>query len=1268
MDRLERQYARSSHDNEKALHDFLLAPAPAEAEQILMAAPLLLHDSSLQRAREIVRAGIWDSNIEKLLEHRLSILQVARSIGIAKAFDAILLEGPESADYDVQVWAARALGQFAGAVSFMETKEWLENHPELICRSAIGSFGDANTTLGKFVDVNDRWDIMGLLKQYIIARAFEKGVDRSLREGLLLNAWIQNKFESLTKSELARMLAFLPHASDFTDADLKYSDRIKILCEHSELLEDSDVPVVESFMATNLDTHGPRTYQHELQSLWATVRREGLEQGIVTALLNEIVWTPDDERARQLSTEFAEYFDSDGEGPDIAIGIELDSDAQTQAEGRLRLLRLARTQRREGTEALLRQLGTCATWPELRYLLYNTAIPYSYAAAISEEMNIEAVLPLNMPELLRDVRDTGVEGAVERARRRASQQSRESHSGRPVISLDNDWMIDHGLRLEAEQANKSYSVIIQRFIRILLTEHAVAPRLGLLEDALTLSDADFDGLQPYTPEWGMAMSLRSSILEQRYVLQGDLSDLDEQIRCITEASRCQLDVNSMVDVEARRVDALAARFSVWRDIRDLSKAIEIAETCYQKYGEVDQVEAVEFANLWLAQARACHSVFTATGDGEQLKKCQRLLRQGLRTPGLPKVIEADFLNGLGIALSAEAYARKSGDTANEAFECYTKSLSSQQPGQAGYVNVILNIASLLSEAVMPASANDRFAEWRPKVLDILEAGELRVEEELRACYFLADSYGSEEDWVNAAKYSFRWARVYHAVTRRQISERFREAIIRKFSSRLAETAIYQMLADQVWEAVATLEQSRMSLITDRFNLIPAVDRVGSAEEARAVADIALYERIVNAEEIASSTLDSPPRSLRVLKEARQRRDAAYNVLANTEPSPETIYHSVVSPDSIRSAAASAPLIYITPGRRGGMAIVVQSGRDPEAIRLPLLLTEKVLEITRDIYGSGRRRLGLAAAIETASAHLWDMCIERLIDVVVPGRYFVVPCGLLGLLPLHAAWTRDENRPSGKVYTTDFYEISYCLSGTARFLSRLQTDTAESDGGRFPAAIVDNPADFDASSLNISGLETAAMLRYFPDSLVLSGDDATVANVLNALKSTSWTHFSCHGEADPLNPRESFLRLANGERLRVRDLMNLDLSSQRGIVLSACESGRFGEDLPDESIGLPGALVAVGVPQVIGSMWRIPQISAAELIVRICRSRAEGKDLAAALHEAQIDTRDSTAAQKRLFFADEGLEYPGLAPQDELPCARVYDWAAFSLYTVPGTRV
>jgi CHAT domain len=694
-------------------------------------------------------------------------------------------------------------------------------------------------------------------------------------------------------------------------------------------------------------------------------------------------------------------------------------------------------------------------------------------------------------------------------------------------------MTEHGLQLELDELGISYAAVMQEFIRILLAEHAVAPRLELLEDALTLSDAELDGLEVNTPDWGMAMSLRSSIIGRRYDLRGDLADLDEQIQCLSDASKCHLKISSMIDVETRRVEGLTTRFSVQEDIRDLSAAITIAGACYQKYYGFDQGETVEFAELRLAHARACHAAFMETDDAEQLEECERLLRHGLETSGLPSVLEADFLKGLGIALSTKAIARKSVDTANEALEYFMKSLPAWRPGEAGYVNVVLNVAWLLSAEFTESDMNTRLVEWRPKILEIL-TGALGTEEELRACYIVADSYASEEDWVNAAKYATRWARSYRVATRRQASEQFREKIVHRLAGRLADTAVYQMLAGQTWEAVATLERNRMSLITDRFDLVSAVNRGGSAEGDRAMADIASYDRLAELERRMIGTGDSSSRSLRVLQEARRRRDVAYDILAGTEPTPDAINHSDAQLNAIRSVAASAPLVYVTAGRRGGMAIVIRDGHEPEPIRLPLLLTERILQITRDTYGSRRQPFGLAAAVETASAHLWDMCFERLIDVVAPGRYFVVPCGVLGLLPLHAAWAPDQDRPTGKVYATDFYEFSYCLSGTLRFQAKSQLQAAKQAGGRLPAVIVDNPADPDSGSLNISRLETAAMLRYFPDSLVLSDSDATVTNVVDALKSTSWAHFSCHGEADPLNPRESFLSLTNGERLRVQD--------------------------------------------------------------------------------------------------------------------------------------
>ena len=67
------------------------------------------------------------------------------------------------------------------------------------------------------------------------------------------------------------------------------------------------------------------------------------------------------------------------------------------------------------------------------------------------------------------------------------------------------------------------------------------------------------------------------------------------------------------------------------------------------------------------------------------------------------------------------------------------------------------------------------------------------------------------------------------------------------------------------------------------------------------------------------------------------------------------------------------------------------------------------------------------------------------------------------------------------------------------------------------------------------------------------------------------HLACHGEFNPSEPLDSALYLAGEDRLTLRGLLdgNLELSSQRLAVLSACQTGltEF-ERVPDEVIGLP----------------------------------------------------------------------------------------------------
>ena len=70
--------------------------------------------------------------------------------------------------------------------------------------------------------------------------------------------------------------------------------------------------------------------------------------------------------------------------------------------------------------------------------------------------------------------------------------------------------------------------------------------------------------------------------------------------------------------------------------------------------------------------------------------------------------------------------------------------------------------------------------------------------------------------------------------------------------------------------------------------------------------------------------------------------------------------------------------------------------------------------------------------------------------------------------------------------------------------------------------------------------------------------------------------------------ESAFLLAGDDTMTVRDLFGVPAGPARLGVLALAQTGVAGGSLPDEALGLPTALLAVGVTGVIASAWAIPE--------------------------------------------------------------------------------
>jgi CHAT domain-containing protein len=373
---------------------------------------------------------------------------------------------------------------------------------------------------------------------------------------------------------------------------------------------------------------------------------------------------------------------------------------------------------------------------------------------------------------------------------------------------------------------------------------------------------------------------------------------------------------------------------------------------------------------------------------------------------------------------------------------------------------------------------------------------------------------------------------------------------------------------------------------------------------------------------------------------------------------------------------SVVIAYLRATRWGGIALLVHGG-DVESIELPGLSDGELLERVRAYAVAesrhGRDPVAFSSALDEVARWSWEVAVGDLIARLErDARIVVIAGGLLGVLPLHAAWTPDATARCGRLYAIDRVLMSYAPSARAM----AEAWRVARPGSAMSMLAIDDPQPVTAAPLLHAGHEAAAACAAFAEpARRLSGEQASTAAVLDALPRAAVLHLACHAQADGENPWNSGILMAHDDALRLRDLQSLRLHA-RLAVLSACETAQTGYRLLDEAIGMPGALLEAGVGAVIASLWRVSDEATMLLMTDFYeRWRADPLRPAAALRGAQLWLRDATGAEKRLRFealldgdGDAWLPHDvaracymavALDEPDELGHAAPTEWAAFS---------
>ncbi len=151
-------------------------------------------------------------------------------------------------------------------------------------------------------------------------------------------------------------------------------------------------------------------------------------------------------------------------------------------------------------------------------------------------------------------------------------------------------------------------------------------------------------------------------------------------------------------------------------------------------------------------------------------------------------------------------------------------------------------------------------------------------------------------------------------------------------------------------------------------------------------------------------------------------------------------------------------------------------------------------------------------------------------------------------------------------------------------------------------------------LHRSEQEAELVAKHWEGAVVTPPEEADAARAVLALQQSDLVHVAAHGHHRQENPLFSAVRLSDGPLYAYEVDASVGLAGC--VVLSACEVGLATSRPGDESLGLAHVLLQLGATSVIGSVARVGDEVAADLMEGVHRAMACGGDSAVALAEAQ----------------------------------------------------
>ncbi|MEW2400062.1 CHAT domain-containing tetratricopeptide repeat protein [Streptomyces sp. NPDC046862] len=742
--------------------------------------------------------------------------------------------------------------------------------------------------------------------------------------------------------------------------------------------------------------------------------------------------------------------------------------------------------------------------------------------------------------------------------------------------------------------------------------------------------------EPGSPHHPNAMVNLGTVLRAYYNFTGDLGYLDKAIAAYEQAISgwdSEDHTPSWAVGASNLANALRASYDATGEADRLSRAINLHEQAVAAFPPGHPDLPQRLMNLATAHMTRFFGLDKQRAD---LDHAQALLRRALDDIPADSPLRPDALATLGASAVAKFQVTDEPADLDGAVELARKAVRSSQAGTLLEKRTALHLAEALSRRHTrqgdTAAGAEATAIFR-RLCTTTEMTDPRVKR--AASVEWARWAAGRGAWEEAAEASRAATEVLGELVRLQVSRGLRNRVIGQNPDFGAFAAYALTRSGDHEAAVMAVETARAVSLSEALQLGSADiswlsehgqhDLAERFEAAAArwltAAGDGLERDLLGGTRVADfADHDAAARA------ARTDLEDLVDEIRNT-----TGRADFLKPPTFADVAADAPdrLVYLVTTEYGGAALIVDKG-DVRPLDLPALTREQVIRWLMALIQDGT--LNWWTRLENIARELWDAVLGPLTEALGQGPVTLIRSGYLELLPMNAAWTPAPDRPGGRRYAID--DLPIRTVPNARVLATAAARARRA--GQTSVLAVQDPQPVSAPPLKQAAFEVAGVRSHFSDSVVLAGEQAVPDAVLPRLKDHDVVHFACHGSVDLFNPLNSSLTLASDAPLELRDILRVRLGEEnpvRLVVLSACETGVIGLDVPNEVVSLASSLLEAGVAGVIASQWRVPDLSTALLMLRFYAEwKTNGHAPTSALQAAQHWLRDTTNKEKADYFA------------------------------------